>query len=377
MATVTDADREAAVGLFPHFHGDDADTSRQWVAEQRSAIAQALAADREAGERAGWERCRKEVRPWLAEAVFRALPATPPPASAGTPKEAHHADHDSPLCRKCGSVMIWTAGWQAYVCANCTAPVPLVDALGRIVPSDPTAATPTDPALAEAEKRLHRWALANSDNPFAYGCDAILVLSALASERAQREAAEARVVERQAAVDDHHDLATRARLWGERRQAERDAEKARADAAEKARDEARAWVDRMQRESRTITCVYCGYPYPPGTPTSGAEALTAHVRTCEKHPLRAAESRANAAAAEAGRLRDALAGAEKAMAECGVGVSNSLHPHGDYCVYCDWPLARPWPGGPSIVGTIVGHRDICPLLAVRSAIAPPTATGGA
>ncbi len=55
------------------------------------------------------------------------------------------------------------------------------------------------------------------------------------------------------------------------------------------RDGARAWVRRLQREERTLTCVYCGKAYPPGTPTSGAEVLTEHIKVCPKHPMRAAE----------------------------------------------------------------------------------------
>ena len=65
-------------------------------------------------------------------------------------------------------------------------------------------------------------------------------------------------------------------------------------------EEARAWVKRLTGEGRVLTCVYCGEAYPPGSPTHGAEVLTEHVRTCAKHPLRAAEK-------EAERLRAALA----------------------------------------------------------------------
>lgn len=47
--------------------------------------------------------------------------------------------------------------------------------------------------------------------------------------------------------------------------------------------------------SNILTCVYCGQEYPAGTPASGAdvEALTQHIKKCEKHPMR--------------RLRNALA----------------------------------------------------------------------
>jgi hypothetical protein len=42
----------------------------------------------------------------------------------------------------------------------------------------------------------------------------------------------------------------------------------------------------------TLTCVYCGQEYPAGTPASGADvqALTDHIKVCEKHPMRKAEA---------------------------------------------------------------------------------------
>ncbi len=59
----------------------------------------------------------------------------------------------------------------------------------------------------------------------------------------------------------------------------------------KERDEARDWVKKLTATERTLTCVYCGHAYPPGSPTHGADVLTAHVKVCEKHPMRAAEAR--------------------------------------------------------------------------------------
>lgn len=38
-----------------------------------------------------------------------------------------------------------------------------------------------------------------------------------------------------------------------------------------------------------LTCVYCGMSYPAGTPPHGSDILTAHIRICEKHPMRKAE----------------------------------------------------------------------------------------
>ena len=37
-----------------------------------------------------------------------------------------------------------------------------------------------------------------------------------------------------------------------------------------------------------LTCVYCGHEYPAGTPASGSEveALTNHIKECQKHPMK-------------------------------------------------------------------------------------------
>ena len=38
--------------------------------------------------------------------------------------------------------------------------------------------------------------------------------------------------------------------------------------------------------NQTLTCVYCGHEYPPGTPAWGDQLLTDHIEQCEKHPMR-------------------------------------------------------------------------------------------
>lgn len=38
-----------------------------------------------------------------------------------------------------------------------------------------------------------------------------------------------------------------------------------------------------------VSCVYCGHQYPDGTPAFKAEELTAHIKVCEKHPMREVE----------------------------------------------------------------------------------------
>lgn len=39
-------------------------------------------------------------------------------------------------------------------------------------------------------------------------------------------------------------------------------------------------------ERGILTCVYCGGEYPEGTPTWDDALLTAHIETCEKHPMK-------------------------------------------------------------------------------------------
>lgn len=52
---------------------------------------------------------------------------------------------------------------------------------------------------------------------------------------------------------------------------------------------------------RVLTCVYCGHEYPQDTPAWGDGVLTAHISTCQAHPMRAVE-------ADRDRLRTALIG---------------------------------------------------------------------
>lgn len=41
---------------------------------------------------------------------------------------------------------------------------------------------------------------------------------------------------------------------------------------------------------RILTCVYCGHEYPQDTPAAGSAVLTEHIKVCERHPMRTAES---------------------------------------------------------------------------------------
>lgn len=40
-----------------------------------------------------------------------------------------------------------------------------------------------------------------------------------------------------------------------------------------------------EHHDRTLTCVFCGHAYPPGTPTHGADVLKQHVVQCPAHPM--------------------------------------------------------------------------------------------
>lgn len=76
------------------------------------------------------------------------------------------------------------------------------------------------------------------------------------------------------------------------------------------RDDAQAWVKRLTSTDRVLTCVYCGEAYPPGSPTHGAEILTTHIRSCEKHPMRAIEKERDALKAEVERVRPIVEAAD-------------------------------------------------------------------
>ena len=57
----------------------------------------------------------------------------------------------------------------------------------------------------------------------------------------------------------------------------------------------------MAKNSRVLTCVYCGQKYPQDTPAWGNKILTDHIKVCPKHPMRKAEATIT-------RLRNTLVG---------------------------------------------------------------------
>jgi hypothetical protein len=50
-------------------------------------------------------------------------------------------------------------------------------------------------------------------------------------------------------------------------------------------DAVKITVESCRRTSQTLTCVYCGQAYPPGTPAHGSAVLTEHIKMCAKHPM--------------------------------------------------------------------------------------------
>lgn len=69
--------------------------------------------------------------------------------------------------------------------------------------------------------------------------------------------------------------------------------------------EARTYAEQVLGElktQRTLTCAFCGQQYPPGTPVSQHELLTAHVKVCPKHPMRQLEQDVSEAQADVDRL---------------------------------------------------------------------------
>lgn len=82
------------------------------------------------------------------------------------------------------------------------------------------------------------------------------------------------------------------------------------------REEARALARRLVATERVLTCVYCGEAYPPGSPTHGADVLTAHVKACSKHPLREAEAAIAAKDIELQGMRETLQNITDTRATC-------------------------------------------------------------
>ena len=48
--------------------------------------------------------------------------------------------------------------------------------------------------------------------------------------------------------------------------------------------------DLVEYIEQATFCAYCGHQYPKGTPNSQNEELTAHIKVCEKHPMRKLEN---------------------------------------------------------------------------------------
>lgn len=57
---------------------------------------------------------------------------------------------------------------------------------------------------------------------------------------------------------------------------------------------AQAIADAHHRATQVLTCIACGEAYPPGTPASQHDLLSAHIRVCAKHPMRGVEAQLRA-----------------------------------------------------------------------------------
>ena len=55
---------------------------------------------------------------------------------------------------------------------------------------------------------------------------------------------------------------------------------------------------------RVLRCAFCDAEYPPGTPATQNEQLTAHILICAKHPMRQVEAELGKLRAELLRLRN-------------------------------------------------------------------------
>jgi hypothetical protein len=70
------------------------------------------------------------------------------------------------------------------------------------------------------------------------------------------------------------------------------------------RDTARAWIQTLQERQCVLTCAFCGYAYPPGTPSSNVETLTKHVAVCPEHPMAKDRARLDRLAIAVQRFRN-------------------------------------------------------------------------
>lgn len=50
-------------------------------------------------------------------------------------------------------------------------------------------------------------------------------------------------------------------------------------------------ADAHHRATQSTVCAFCGQAYPPGTPQTQHELLSAHIRVCTKHPMREVEAK--------------------------------------------------------------------------------------
>lgn len=84
------------------------------------------------------------------------------------------------------------------------------------------------------------------------------------------------------------------------------------------RDEAREFGEKaakLYNDSLTLTCAFCGVAYKEGTPASRHDDLTAHVKVCDKHPMRDGEKRRE-------RLEAALRKYGRHLSDTDVGRQN-------------------------------------------------------
>lgn len=95
------------------------------------------------------------------------------------------------------------------------------------------------------------------------------------------------------------------------------------DAARRFGEDAAKWYNellaRQRADEADVACAFCGERYPKGTPRHGDGALTEHIWTCTKHPLRASEVALAAALEVISRLhqeRAASIGALTALSAC-------------------------------------------------------------
>jgi hypothetical protein len=82
-------------------------------------------------------------------------------------------------------------------------------------------------------------------------------------------------------------------------------------------------IGSLRKAAETVTCAFCGAPYPRGTPRHGDGSLAEHIKVCKEHPMRELERTLNELQCYVGLLEDEVRNAVRYRAVHGPMACNS------------------------------------------------------